>query len=351
MKERIHKLVAEFEEIETQLGDPEVIADRDAFARLGRRHAELAEHIDLFRDFLANEADMHDAAGMMADVEMKELAEDQLREAKAKRADFEEPLKIALIPKDPNDSKNTIVEVRAGTGGDEAALFVGELARAYFRFAEGQELKIDILNTSDSEAGGLKEIVFKVTGAHAYATFKFEAGTHRVQRIPATESKGRIHTSAVTVAVLPEAEEVDVQIDPQDIKIDTYCSGGAGGQHANRTESAIRITHAPSGIVVTCENERSQHQNKEVAMMTLRSRLLAYEEQKAADERGEERASMVGSGDRSEKIRTYNFPQDRVTDHRIAQSFSNLPGIMEGALLPIVEALAAADIAEKMKGK
>jgi len=351
MQDRIQKLVAEFEEIEGKLGDPEVISDREAFVTLGRRHAALAENIDLFREFLANEAAIADAEEMMTDPEMKELAGEQLREAKAKRVAFEEPLKIALIPKDPNDSKNTIVEVRAGTGGDEAALFAGELTRAYFRFAEEQGLKTDILSKSDSEAGGIKEISFKVTGANAYATFKFEAGTHRVQRIPATESKGRIHTSAVTVAVLPEAEEVDVQIDPKDIKIDTYCSGGAGGQHANRTESAIRITHEPSGIVVTCENERSQHQNKEVAMMNLRSRLLAYEQEKAAAERGEERASMIGSGDRSEKIRTYNFPQDRVTDHRIGQSFSNLPGIMEGALLPIVEALRAADIAEKMKGE
>ncbi len=353
MLEKIQKLVSKFESIEQSLGDPEVIADQKKFRDLSIRHAELSENISLFREYVANEQTLKDAEETLKenDAELKTLAEEQIKIAKARKVELEEELKVALLPKDPNDSKNIIVEVRAGTGGEEAALFAGELARGYIRFAEEQGFTVELLDKSESDSGGMKEISFAVKGAGAYAKFKFESGTHRVQRIPATESKGRIHTSAITVAVLPEAEEVDIEIRPEDIRVDTFCSSGPGGQSVNTTYSAIRITHAPTGIVVSQQDEKSQIKNRAKAMRVLRSRLLAHEEEKLATERGSLRSKMVGSGDRSEKIRTYNFPQDRVTDHRIGQNFNNLPGIMEGNLSAIVEALTEADVAERMKGE
>lgn len=351
MLERIQKLVSEYTSIEGALVDPEITADRARFRDLSIRHATLAENIELFKEYIANEQAITEAREILksGDKELAELATEQLSTAEAARPIIEGKLKIALLPRDVNSGKNVIIELRAGTGGEEAALFAAELARAYMRFAEIMHFKVELLEKSDADAGGVKEIVFLVQGKDAYAKFKFEGGTHRVQRVPETEAKGRIHTSAITVAVLPEAEEVDIEIRQQDLRIDTYCAGGAGGQHVNKTESAVRITHLPTGLAAACQNERSQTQNRAQAMAMLRSRLLAHEQEKSAKERGDLRAGMVGSGDRSEKIRTYNFPQDRITDHRIGASFSNLPGIMEGKFADIVDALTEADIAEKMK--
>lgn len=351
MLDRIQKLVSEFESIEGALADPEITADRARFRDLGIRHAELGEHIELFRAYIANEKAIIDAQDILksGDTELAALAEEELKTAEAAQPDFAEKLKIALLPRDPHDTKDIIVEIRAGTGGEEAALFAAELARAYIRFAEELGFRTEILEKSDADAGGVKEIVIAVKGKGAYSKFKFEGGVHRVQRVPETEAKGRIHTSAVTVAVLPEAEEVDIDIKSSDLRIDTYCAGGAGGQHVNKTESAVRITHLPTGLAAACQNERSQTQNRAAAMAMLRSRLLAFEQEKAAKERGELRSGMVGSGDRSEKIRTYNFPQDRVTDHRIGENFNNIEGIMDGKFDKIVTALAEADVAEKMK--
>jgi peptide chain release factor 1 len=350
MLEKVQKLIDEFEGIEEQLSSPETVADQKKFRELSIRHAQIAGDMDLLREYSAAAKALTDAEEMLEsdDSEMKELAIEEKKIAEEKISVLEEKLKIALLPKDPKEGKNVIVEVRAGTGGEEAALFAAELGRAYMRFAEEDGLKVELMSTSEAEAGGVKEIIFRVEGPKAYSDFKFEAGTHRVQRIPVTESKGRIHTSAVTVAVLPEAEEVDLDIKTEDLRIDTFCSSGPGGQSVNTTYSAVRITHLPTGTIVSQQDEKSQHKNREKAMKVLRSRILQMEEEKAAKERGDLRSGMVGSGDRSEKIRTYNFPQDRVTDHRVGKNFSNLPGIMEGNFESIVEALMEAEIAQKM---
>jgi len=351
MIDKVNKLLEEFRGLEEQLAAPENVADQKKFRELSIRYAQMREDMDLLREYSAAYKSLQDAEDTLksGDADMKEIATEQKKEAEEKLGELEEKLKIALLPKDPNEGKNVIVEVRAGTGGEEAALFAAELARAYMRFAEAEGLKVEIISKSEADAGGVKEVVFRVEGDCAYAKFKYEAGTHRVQRIPETESKGRIHTSAVTVAVLPEAEEVDVEIKPDEIRVDTFCASGPGGQSVNTTYSAIRITHLPTGIVVSQQDEKSQVKNKAKAMRVLRSRLLAHEQEIAAKERGELRSGMVGSGDRSEKIRTYNYPQDRITDHRIGQNFSNLPKIMEGNLGEIVEALRESEISEKIK--
>ncbi|MCF7845733.1 MAG: peptide chain release factor 1 [Candidatus Peribacteraceae bacterium] len=353
MIKKVQKLIEEFQGLEEQLASPENVADQKKFRELSIRYAQISEDIELLREYEKVFKSLNDAKEMLAsgDAEMQTIAEEQKTSAEKRLAELDEKLKIALLPKDKNEGKSVIVEVRAGTGGEEAALFAAELARAYMRFAESEKLQIEIISKSDAEAGGSKEIVFRVEGACAYSKFKFEAGTHRVQRIPATESKGRIHTSAVTVAVLPEAEEVDVEIKPDEIRLDTFCASGPGGQSVNTTYSAVRITHLPTGLIVSQQDEKSQVKNKAKAMRVLRSRLLALREEEAARERGELRSGMVGSGDRSEKIRTYNFPQDRVTDHRIGQNFSNLPKIMEGDFAEIVAKLAEAEIAEKLKSE
>ncbi len=351
MIEKVKKLLEEFEGIEQQLASPENIADQKKFRKLSIRHAQISEDIRLLREYSAAWKSLEDAEEILksGEKEMQEIAEMQKKEAKTKLSELEEKLKIALLPKDLNEGKNVIVEIRAGTGGEEAALFAAELARGYLRFAEMERLKTEILSKSETDAGGMKEMIFRIEGACAFTKFKFEAGTHRVQRIPATESKGRIHTSAVTVAVLPEAEEVDIEIKPDEIRIDTFCASGPGGQSVNTTYSAVRITHLPTGIVVSQQDEKSQIKNKTKAMRVLRSRLLAFKQEEAARERGELRSGMVGSGDRSEKIRTYNFPQDRVTDHRVGRNFSNLPKILEGHFTEIVATLREAEIAEKIK--
>ncbi|MFA6458014.1 MAG: peptide chain release factor 1 [Patescibacteria group bacterium] len=351
MIEKVRKLLAEFSGIEEQLASPENVADQKKFRELSIRYSQINQDVELLRAFESAWQNRTEAEEILqsGDKEMKEIAEEQKILAEKQLAEFEAKLKIALLPKDKNEGKSVIVEVRAGTGGEEAALFAAELTRAYFRFAETENLRTEIISRSEAEAGGVKEIVFRVEGSCAYAKFKFEAGTHRVQRIPATESKGRIHTSAVTVAVLPEAEEVDVEIRPDELRVDTFCSSGPGGQSVNTTYSAVRITHLPTGLIVSQQDEKSQIKNRAKAMQVLRSRLLARYEEEAARERGELRSGMIGSGDRSEKIRTYNFPQDRVTDHRIGQNFSNLPKIMEGNLTEIVAQLAEAELAEKLK--
>ncbi|MFH0776530.1 MAG: peptide chain release factor 1 [Patescibacteria group bacterium] len=350
---KVQKLLEEFRGIEEQLASPENVADQKKFRELSMRYAQLRDDIELLRDFDSAWQNKTEAEEILksGDLDLKEVAEEQKNIAEKKLAELEEELKIALLPKDKNEGKSVIVEVRAGTGGEEAALFAAELARAYLRFAESENLKTELISKSEAEAGGVKEIVFRVEGSCAYAKFKFEAGTHRVQRIPATESKGRIHTSAVTVAILPEAEEVDVEIKPEEIRVDIFCASGPGGQSVNTTYSAIRITHLPTGLVVSQQDEKSQVKNKAKAMQVLRSRLLALREDEAAKARGELRSGMIGSGDRSEKIRTYNFPQDRVTDHRIGRNFSNLPKIMEGHLKEIVAALTEAEIAEKLRAE
>jgi len=351
MIEKVKRLLEEFAGIEQQLAAPENIADHKKFRELSIRHAQISEDIGLLREYSTAWKSLEAAEEILTseEKEMQEIAEMQKKGAETKLSKLEEKLKIALLPKDLNEGKNVIVEIRAGTGGEEAALFAAELARGYLRFAEAEKLKTEILSKSEADAGGIKEMIFRVEGVSAFAKFKFEAGTHRVQRIPATESKGRIHTSAVTVAVLPEAEEVDIEIKPDEIRIDTFCSSGPGGQSVNTTYSAVRITHLPTGTVVSQQDEKSQIKNKAKAMRVLRSRLFALKQEEAARERGELRSGMIGSGDRSEKIRTYNFPQDRVTDHRIAKNFSNLPKIMEGDFAPIVAVLREAEIAEKIK--
>jgi peptide chain release factor 1 len=342
------------EEVAALLGTPEVINKRAEYLKLSREHAELVPLVAAWRAYGKLLGDLAAAKQMVdaeSDPELRELAREEARQLEAGRADAEQAIKILLLPRDPNDAKNTIVEIRAGTGGDEAALFAGDLYRMYSRFAERQGWKIDVMALSEGTAGGLKEVVMLIDGKDVYSKLKFESGVHRVQRVPATEAQGRIHTSAATVAVLPEAEEVDVKIDEKDLKIDTYRSSGAGGQHVNTTDSAVRITHLPTGVVVACQQERSQIKNRSKAMQMLRAKILEAEREKQAAVEAAARKQQVGSGDRSEKIRTYNFPQDRVTDHRIGLTKHNLPAIMDGSLDDIVEALRTSAQAEQLKAQ
>ena len=341
MIDRVQAALSELRELSHKLSDPEVIADRAIFTKAASRHKQLSDCEDLLKKYAAAYAAKEEAEALLLedDATLKALAEEQKMSAEKTVAELHDAVRAALIPKNPLDNKNVIIEIRAGTGGEEAALFAAELTEGYAKYCESLGLNMSLLSVSDADAGGYKEAIASITGVDAFRYFKFEAGTHRVQRIPTTESKGRIHTSAVTVAVLPEAEEVDVHIEQKDLEIDTFCASGAGGQHVNRTESAVRITHTPTGISVACQTQRSQHQNKIVAMNMLRTRLMAEEQERLQKERAGERSAQVGTGDRSEKIRTYNFPQDRVTDHRIGKNFPNLPGIMTGAFSPITQAL------------
>ena len=350
--DKLEKIKRRFEEIESLMADPEVATDSSRMQKLGREHGELRDVVAAIRNYEHMLQEKEDLEGLVEseEGEMKELAQYELEELNAKLPAVEHELKMMLIPKDPEDKKDAIVEIRAGTGGDEAALFAGDLFRLYTKFAESRGWKYEVLEVAEGTQGGFKEIVFGVEGKGVFGTLKYESGVHRVQRVPATESSGRIHTSAATVAVLPEAEEVDVNINASELKIDTFRATGPGGQSVNTTDSAVRITHIPTETTVSCQDEKSQHKNKAKAMRVLRSRVYEKKLEAQRAERDAERRSQIGSGDRSAKIRTYNFPQDRVTDHRLEGSEKNHPlqDIIDGALDPIINALRAEENAERL---
>ncbi len=350
MFQRLEAVEKRYEELNNLISDPEVISNQNEWKKLMKEHSDIEDIVLKYREYKKVENDYEEAKEMLNDPEMKELAEAEMLSAKEKLPVLEEELKILLIPKDPNDDCNVICEIRAGTGGEESALFAAVIFRMYSMYAERKHFKIEVLNENPTELGGYKEISFMITGKGAYSRFKFESGVHRVQRVPDTESSGRIHTSAVTVAVLPEAEELDVEINPADIKMEVFRASGAGGQHVNKTSSAVRLIHEPTGIVAECQTERSQVQNREYAMRLLRSRIYSVEQEKRDKERANERKSQVGSGDRSEKIRTYNYPQGRITDHRIGLSIFQFDNFLNGDMDEMIDNLIATDRAEKLKG-
>jgi peptide chain release factor 1 len=350
--ERLKEVERRLQEIAEQLGDPSVIADQSRFKRLAKAHADLEPVVEAYRRYRKLLADTEEAETLLqagAGADIRELAEAELHDLAVKREKLEEELKLLLLPRDPSDEKDIILEVRAGAGGDEAALFAAELVRMYSRFAESRGWRVEILSLNQTGAGGVKEAILGIQGRGAYNRLKFESGVHRVQRVPVTESSGRIHTSTVTVAVLPEAEEVEVAIDPKDLRIDVFRSTGPGGQSVNTTDSAVRITHLPSGTVVTCQDEKSQHKNRAKAMKVLRARLLDLARAQQEAEISEARRQQVGTGDRSERIRTYNFPQGRVTDHRIGLTLHNLQRVLEGELEELIGSLTTRDQAERLK--
>ncbi|MBQ3855004.1 MAG: peptide chain release factor 1 [Anaerovibrio sp.] len=353
MMDKLQAVEDKFLELESLISDPSVIEDMNRWQRYNKEHANLQPIIEAYREYKKVCQGIDDNKEMLdegiEDDEFRHMVEDELADFRRRKDELDQQLPIMLLPKDPNDDKNVIVEIRGGVGGEEAALFAGDLFRMYSRYAEGQGWKVSLIDANATEIGGFKEVSFAVEGYGAYSKLKYESGTHRVQRVPVTESGGRIHTSAVTVAVLPEADDVEVDIKSEDLKIDTYRAGGAGGQYVNKTESAIRITHLPTGIVVQCQDEKSQLKNKEKAMRVLRARVLEQAQQQQADSIAADRKSQVGSGDRSERIRTYNFPQGRVTDHRIGLTLHKLDFVLDGQLDEILNGLITADQAERMK--
>jgi peptide chain release factor 1 len=343
--EKLAEIEAKYDELTAQLGDPAVLADQALYQKTAKAHSELSEIVEKYREWKSIRKSLEETKALLeeasTDAEMKALAHEELADLEKRQAKVEEELGILLLPRDPNDEKNVVLEIRAGTGGDEATLFAQEIFRMYDRYAESQGWRVEVLSTSLSGIGGLKEVIALIEGQRVYSKLKYESGVHRVQRVPATEQQGRIHTSAITVAVLPEADEVEIEIDPKDIRIDTFCSSGPGGQSVNTTYSAVRITHLPTGMVVSCQDEKSQIKNRAKALRVLRSRLYEMKLQEQQKQITEERRSMVGSGDRSEKIRTYNFPQNRLTDHRIGLTIHQLDRVMDGKLDDIIEALSA----------
>jgi peptide chain release factor 1 len=352
MFERLEQTEARYEELTSALASPDIVNDSARYQKTAKAHAEIATIVEKYREYKDLTKGIADSKAMLADEkdpEMRAYAQDELTQLESRVDAVEADLKVLLLPKDPNDEKNIVLEIRAGTGGDEATLFAAEIFRMYTRYAETQRWKVEVLSSSESSAGGLKEVIALIEGNRVYSQLKYESGGHRVQRVPATEQQGRVHTSAVTVAVLPEAEDVDIKIEAKDLRIDTFCSSGPGGQSVNTTYSAVRITHIPTNTVVSCQDEKSQIKNREKGMRVLRSRLYELEMEKQQSALAKERKAMVGSGDRSEKIRTYNFPQNRLTDHRIGFTIHQLEAVMDGKLQPLIEALSTYYQAEKLK--
>ena len=348
MFDKLENVEKRYEELNAKIADPEVIANQSEWQKLMKEHADIAEIVEKYREYKKAVTTIEELKELLNDKDMHDLAQAEMDETKERLPKIEEELTLLLVPKDPNDDKNVIVEIRGGAGGEESSLFASDLYRMYSMYAEKKRWKLEVMNLNETELGGIKEITFMITGKGAYSKLKFESGVHRVQRVPETETSGRIHTSTATVAVLPEVDEVEVQINPTDLKVDTFRASGAGGQHVNKTESAIRITHIPTGVIVECQTERSQIQNRETAMSMLRSKLYEAQLEKQINEQASARKSQVGTGDRSEKIRTYNFPQGRITDHRIGLSLFRVDDFMNGGLDEMIDALNAADRAAKL---